>query len=41
VGTNRPDHLDELVRALDLSIDDRNVTRFRAVLARRQARAVG
>ncbi len=41
VGTNRPEHLGELVRALDLRVDDRNVSRFRDMLAQRQARAVG
>ncbi len=41
VGTNRPGHLEELVRALDLNVDDRNVDRFRDMLARRQMRAVG
>jgi aryl-alcohol dehydrogenase-like predicted oxidoreductase len=41
VGTNRPEHLSELVRALDLSVDHRNVDRFRDLLAQRQAHTAG
>ncbi|WP_239309319.1 aldo/keto reductase [Frankia sp. Cj3] len=41
VGTNRPEHLADLVRALDLGVDGHNVERFRDMLARRQAHAAG
>jgi aryl-alcohol dehydrogenase-like predicted oxidoreductase len=41
VGTDRPEHLGELVRALDLGVNEGNIARFRQLLARREAHAAG